>query len=251
MPRCVHLPKIYLGFDTRFYDGSREIHKTRKLHTVILEPDLPTRDPGVAHGTALPLQSAEARADHSHAEDTTQRRAAAPETKNWRWPEVDGQPRIYAVSLGASTPLGRGAWASAAAVRAGICGFAQHPYMIDAAGEPMRVAFAPWIDIGVRASIDSRRYCFRQWTRHWRHLKRYRHEAKYRRCTWAACPTTRIAEGFADELVSRVHAAIPGVFRGVAAFPIGHSAGLIALQAAFKRLSQARLDACLVAGVDC
>lgn len=35
------LPKLYLGFETRFYDGSREIHKTRKLHTVILEPDIP------------------------------------------------------------------------------------------------------------------------------------------------------------------------------------------------------------------
>lgn len=35
------LPKLYLGFETRFYDGSREIHKTRKLHTLILEPDYP------------------------------------------------------------------------------------------------------------------------------------------------------------------------------------------------------------------
>jgi len=34
-----YLPKLYLGFDTRFYDGSREIHKRRALHTVILEPD--------------------------------------------------------------------------------------------------------------------------------------------------------------------------------------------------------------------
>ena len=33
------LPKIYIGFETRFYDGSREIHKKRALHTVILEPD--------------------------------------------------------------------------------------------------------------------------------------------------------------------------------------------------------------------
>ena len=33
------LPKIYLGFETRFYDGSREIHKERALHTVIFEPD--------------------------------------------------------------------------------------------------------------------------------------------------------------------------------------------------------------------
>ncbi|WPH21121.1 DUF2169 family type VI secretion system accessory protein [Variovorax paradoxus] len=35
------LPKVYLGFETRFYDGTREIHKTRKLHSVILEPDFP------------------------------------------------------------------------------------------------------------------------------------------------------------------------------------------------------------------
>ena len=35
------LPKVFLGFETRFYDGSREIHKERKLHTVILEPDYP------------------------------------------------------------------------------------------------------------------------------------------------------------------------------------------------------------------
>jgi hypothetical protein len=34
------LPKLYLGFETRFYDGSRELHQNRKLHTVILEPDL-------------------------------------------------------------------------------------------------------------------------------------------------------------------------------------------------------------------
>jgi hypothetical protein len=35
------LPRISLGFETRFYDGSREIHKVRKLHSVILEPDAP------------------------------------------------------------------------------------------------------------------------------------------------------------------------------------------------------------------
>jgi hypothetical protein len=35
------LPKVFLGFDTRFYDGSREIHKERRLHTIILEPDHP------------------------------------------------------------------------------------------------------------------------------------------------------------------------------------------------------------------
>ena len=35
------LPKLFLGFETRFYDGSREIHKERRLHSVIIEPDFP------------------------------------------------------------------------------------------------------------------------------------------------------------------------------------------------------------------
>jgi len=46
------LPKAFLGFETRFYDGSRELHKERRLHTVIMEPDYP-RVSLVWH-TALP-----------------------------------------------------------------------------------------------------------------------------------------------------------------------------------------------------
>lgn len=39
-PLRFFLPKVYLGFETRFYDGGREVHKQRRLHTVILEPDV-------------------------------------------------------------------------------------------------------------------------------------------------------------------------------------------------------------------
>lgn len=46
------LPRVHLGFETRFYDGSKEIHKVRSLHSVIVEPDFP-RVSLVWH-TALP-----------------------------------------------------------------------------------------------------------------------------------------------------------------------------------------------------
>jgi hypothetical protein len=36
-----HLPRIFPAFTTRFFDDSREFHKERRLHTVILEPDYP------------------------------------------------------------------------------------------------------------------------------------------------------------------------------------------------------------------
>ena len=49
------LPRVYLGFETQFYDGSEEIHRDRRLHTVILEPDFP-RVSLVWH-TALPCHS--------------------------------------------------------------------------------------------------------------------------------------------------------------------------------------------------
>src|SRR5688500_8829019 len=61
-----------------------------------------------------------------------------------------GNVSAQIIGLGASTPVGRNAWASCAAVRAGICGFCEHPFMIDTAGEPMRIAMAPWLDVTVR-----------------------------------------------------------------------------------------------------
>ena len=48
--------------------------------------------------------------------------------------------------LGAATAIGRGALASAAAVRGGVSGFSAHPYMVDSVGLPMRIAPMPWID---------------------------------------------------------------------------------------------------------
>lgn len=38
--RC-QLPRLHLGFESRFNDGRRELHRQRRLHTVILETDGP------------------------------------------------------------------------------------------------------------------------------------------------------------------------------------------------------------------
>lgn len=49
------LPRLHIGFETYFYDGSQEIHRQRRLHTVIFEPDFP-RVSLVWH-SALPCHS--------------------------------------------------------------------------------------------------------------------------------------------------------------------------------------------------
>lgn len=36
-----HLPRIHLGFETRFHGGGAVIHQRRALHSVIIEPDFP------------------------------------------------------------------------------------------------------------------------------------------------------------------------------------------------------------------
>ena len=56
------------------------------------------------------------------------------------------------IGFGARTPVGESVWASVAAVRAGLCGFREHPRMIDSAGEPMRIARVRAIDLEVEAS---------------------------------------------------------------------------------------------------
>ncbi len=52
---------------------------------------------------------------------------------------------VVVVGLGAATAIGQGALSTAAAVRAGISGFSDHPFMIDARGDPFVIAMAPYL----------------------------------------------------------------------------------------------------------
>ncbi|TPM27842.1 beta-ketoacyl synthase [Mesorhizobium sp. B2-2-2] len=61
-----------------------------------------------------------------------------------------GGDTIVIIGVGARTPLGFSASASAAAVRAGISGIQNHPYMIDRFGERMKVA----LDVGIDTALN-------------------------------------------------------------------------------------------------
>ena len=155
----------------------------------------------------------------------------------------------FIASLGASTPLGRNAVSTAAAVRAGISAFAEHPYMVDKAGEPMRIARVPWLDLELTGSerfeamlipaIDQA-------------VESLHGVGELRTAIALALPEAR--PGTEPDLSSKLLAALrtryEGVLSAFAAFPNGHAAGLLALDAACARLSRGALDACVVAGVD-
>ncbi|MGH8497946.1 MAG: beta-ketoacyl synthase N-terminal-like domain-containing protein [Methylococcales bacterium] len=158
---------------------------------------------------------------------------------------------IYIAALGASTSIGRDAWSSAAAVRAGISGFTQHPYMIDTAGEPMRVAIAPWLDIdliGVERfeallypAIDQALAPL---------IEKPDHRLRIALSLGLPSPRPGLPLDLQASLVKAIGDKYRGVFMAVATFSNGHAAGLLALDAAVKKLEQGDFDACIVAGVD-
>lgn len=149
--------------------------------------------------------------------------------------------------VGAVTPIGRGAWIAAAAARAGQCGFREHPYMIDTAGEPMRIARVPWLDTDVQGverfaallipAIDEALEAA---------------PGVQRVALSLGLPPAR--PGLEAELAPRLAALLARHFEGriapVLTFDVGHAAGLLALDAAMKGLAAGSIDACIVAGVD-
>jgi len=158
---------------------------------------------------------------------------------------------IHVLALGASTPIGRSAWASAAAVRAGISGFRQHPYMLDTAGEPMRVAAAPWLDIDL-VGVDRLEALLVEAVDQVLEPLGGLREATLRVALALGLPGTR--PGLADDLPAQLgerlakrHARAIGAR---ALFPCGHASALLGLDAALRKLQLDELDACIVAGVD-
>lgn len=163
---------------------------------------------------------------------------------------MHGEP-IYIAGLGATTPVGRDAWSSAAAVRAGISGFTQHPYMIDTAGEPMRAAIVPWLDIDLQGierfeallypAIDQVLSPI---------IEQHSNQLRLGLALGLPSPRPGLPSDLQANLLKAISNKYPGVFVGIACFPNGHAAGFLALEAVVKQFAAGAIDACVVAGVD-
>lgn len=154
--------------------------------------------------------------------------------------------RIF--GCGAASAVGHDLAATAAAVRAGLSGFAQHRFMVDRAGEPMRVAAAPWLaPVGPLASrIEALLFSA---------LDEVLGDVRLQGLRLALAlglpePRPGLPEGLAASQQKAVARRYQGVFQSMAAFERGHAASLVALEAALDALRQGSADACIVAGVD-
>lgn len=158
---------------------------------------------------------------------------------------------VCIVGLGAATAVGRSSWASAAAVRAGLSGFAQHPFMIDTAGEPMRAALAPWLTMDVQGADRLAALLLPALDEALAVLGEQPLDAS----RWALAlglPSARpgLPPEVARELLACVKRHAGQRLASAATFEAGHAGGLMALHAALAKLRAGGLDGCVVAGVD-
>jgi 3-oxoacyl-[acyl-carrier-protein] synthase-1 len=158
---------------------------------------------------------------------------------------------VYIAGLGASTPVGRDAFSSAAAVRAGVSGFAEHPYMIDTAGEPMRVAIAPWLDIDCQGEERFEALLFPAIEQALEPLATAG-DAHIRVALALGLPSVR--PGLPEDLGVMIRAAIakrfPGRFVAQAVLQSGHAAAIFGLDASLRKMAEGTFDACVLAGVE-
>lgn len=158
---------------------------------------------------------------------------------------------VVIVGVGARTPVGFTAAASAAAVRAGISVIEDHPFMIDRFGEPMRVTR----DIGLEASLSGPE----------RAVTLALDPARVALSSLAGAKTTPVSillatpeprpgqladhgaaifDGLAAELAAEVPLGRSGLLAA------GHAGGLLALLRARAALLSGEAQLCLVGGVD-
>ena len=165
------------------------------------------------------------------------------------WSALHGR-EVYICGVGAPTPLGFDASASAAAVRGAISAIGAHPFFVDKAGEPMSLARDAGLDTDagvargmevmlLSAIAESLGDTFDAPEIHHIHC-------------WLGLPDLK--PGINSDLTQLLSSAVSNTFgfvpAAIHALSFGHSAGLMAMQVAAQKISDGELDVCLAAGVD-
>ena len=155
--------------------------------------------------------------------------------------------RFVIVATGASTSVGLCAPMTAASVRAGICRHALHPTMLDGAGEPVRAAFAAFLDPDLPAPARALALAVPALQEALEPL-----EALGRVPLSLAVGLPEERPGWARANSEAVMRALLRCARpeGVTSVPLGHASAFFALDLALRDLDVGRSQACVIGGVD-
>jgi 3-oxoacyl-[acyl-carrier-protein] synthase-1 len=175
-----------------------------------------------------------------------------PTTKHWTisLTSFDLDRRTAIVGLGGVTPVGRTALAAAAAVRAGLSGFSEHPFMGDSESRPVHVAQCSWLEPSV--TLEGRiSTCLIGAIREALHPVR----------SGGDCPELALLvnlppdrPGLPASISATIHSEIQRVlhdeFGSVSVARLGHAGGLFAVRSALELMARDPNVACVVAGAD-
>lgn len=163
-----------------------------------------------------------------------------------------GSEPVCIVGIGACTAIGYNAASAAAAVRAGITGFHEHPYMIDKTGEKMIVARVPPVPIDLNFADRFTAIAVPALREALAPLIGGRHVHAQRIHVILGLPSIR--PGLSSETQKQVCANLLAdeYLRSaeLLMFTSGHSAGLMALGAGCGQIRAGSADFCLIGGVD-
>lgn len=159
--------------------------------------------------------------------------------------------RVFLAGGGACTSVGSTLPATAAAVRAGVSLFGDHPYMVDAVSHPYVVACASFLPAGVEGAM---RMLVLAAAAADEALEALGPVASVPVDVIVGLPGGRPAlpDDWAHTFVGRLrrHLAVRGHRGPVGAVACGHAAGLIALGEAWQRIRTGAASLCLVGGAD-
>jgi 3-oxoacyl-[acyl-carrier-protein] synthase-1 len=159
--------------------------------------------------------------------------------------------KIYIVATGARTPVGL--QAAPAAVRAGISGLGEHPFMIDQEGEPMPGALDAHLDptiTGPRRLLGVAETALREACAPLDFLSTSRQPFP----VYLALPEVR--PGFSLKDAQEIRSGLtqieglPAELQPVGVFTQGHAAGFLALAKSVEQIRQGAFEMCLVGGED-
>ena len=167
---------------------------------------------------------------------------------------MSGREAVHIVGLGAQTPLGRTVLSSAAAVRAGISLYEEHPFMIDRRGEQMILSRASYLTRNLDVTERLLELADQAAREALMPLHALDSPPKGKIPLFVGLPSPR--PGLPEDLGARFgHRLRERLDDGMKLGPVetvetGHSAGLAAMEKACRLLREGRSRFCLVGGAD-
>ena len=166
---------------------------------------------------------------------------------------VSADNPICVIGIGACTAVGLNADSTAAAIRAGISGFDEHPYMINQEGEPYVLATVPSIEPAI---MGNKRYSALALPALQEALSPLQQlpSQKYEISAVIGLPEQRpgLPENLQQSLIADIKA-LHGGYYAINEIQVsfrGHAAGLIALESASQQLQTGKNLFCIAGGID-